>query len=166
MSLIIVPGFQTWRTDLLRAEFRTAPGPGQFTPIVPAGVQVWTPPVRALVRAVTVSVDLGDVLVAAGAATVCGVGSTTGAALATQQFVGNTATATWNAAGGRAFGWGQSGPSGVSLGSTVFQDGGILMWPADGFFIGETMANRAISPHCDAGSYTGTLLFVIQWRVV
>lgn len=164
--LLITHAARGWRTEERRVEFRAAPGPGQFSPIVPTGVPIWTPPVRALVRAVTASVDLGDVLVAAGGATVCGVGGTTGAALATQQFIANTATATWNSAGGRAFGWGNSGPSGASLGSTVFQDGGILMWPANGFFPGETMAERAISPHCDAGSYTGTLLFVIQWRPV
>lgn len=168
--LVISRAALDWRTDEVRAVFRAAPGPGELPAIaVSPGIVVWTPPRRCLVRSVVAGIDTGDPLVAAGGATTASVGAQLGAGAAntaTTLFIQATSTALWNTAGGRPMGWGNQGPQGASLGNTAFQDGGVLMWPADQYFPSEVHNARTINVISDVGTYTGTLLFIIQWRPV
>lgn len=153
-----------WITQQLRCEFRTVPGAGQFPPIDTAGVTIWTPPVRALVRGFATVVDLGDPLVPAGAAATVAVGVITNGAYLNQVLMLSTAHATLNAAGGQVQGW--TSPQAIVAGGFLVSpptSGGVAFWPANELWPTETQGARSLAVACNADTYTGTLLFTFQW---
>lgn len=155
-----------WITEQLRCEFRTVPGAGQFPAISNGGTAIWRPPRRAYLRAVIYVVDLGDILVAAGGATALRCGIMTNGLFITGVWTGDVGTANVNAAGGAGTGWLQStqGAAGAPNRPTQLKDG-CVMWAANQLWPGETQGERALAVATDVvgGTYTGTLLFTIQW---
>ncbi len=171
MTLRVTVGFQTWRTEQLRVEFRAVPGAGQFPAIVLAGTAFWRPPVRALVRAVAATVDLGDPLVAGGVppATTVSLGVMVNGAGVPAALIAANTFAAWNTAGGVVRGWFNN--TQVAAGTTFAppgQEGGLVMHPANQFFPGETQGERSIAAFTDnaTGTGTGTMLVVLQWRPI
>lgn len=167
MSVLATVAAAGWRTEQIRSVFRAAPGPGELAAITVSGIAFWRPPTRALVRAVVHVVDLGDPLVFGGApaATVVGVGLITNGVLLTQRLLLNAGTGSWNLAGGRGLGWASSLTAAAGSADTPpHQAGGIVLWPANGLWTGETQGESALAYAADQGNVTGTILTTLEWR--
>lgn len=162
MPVLQYPLSRKWILVQLRCEFRAVPGPGQFPALPVAGIAVWTPPVRAFVRALVALTDPADPLVANGGAPSLAVGTITNAVIDRRVFLGSSTAAVFNS---RPLGWNVN--TNIAAGSpkpTSPLDEGALLWPANEFFPGETQGARSICPYTDTvGTHTGTLLLVFQW---
>ena len=152
-------GLQEWRGERIRAIFRAAPGPGEFPAIATTGTAFWTPPVPAYVRGIVAVPDAGDILVAAGGATLVSMGLQGEAST----LILATTFANWNV--GAVRGWGTNGvPAPTGGGSSSAIETGIQVCPLNAFFAGETNTLRTMTMNTNLGTATGTLLIRFEWR--